>query len=86
MKKARLTRYLNAVTIKYDNRRTTIAEKEDGYRIIFYRMKTDDDDNYPNLNIIRGKIVQTEIGLSVEASEILLAALAEMFNVKIIKA
>jgi hypothetical protein len=86
-KRARLTRYTNAVTIKYDNRRTTIIDEGD-YVYQFNRMKDPDDDRIPSARIIhiRDKVIQTEIRISKEGSEMLLAALASMFNVKIVKA
>lgn len=81
----RVTHYANAISYKFDNRRVTVSNNENGGIGLEFRCI---DHNYTPHTVnecIHGKIALTYLNLSHEASELLMIGLAERLGYKLIK-
>jgi hypothetical protein len=76
--------YKNAISIKFDNRRVTVAKTGKGFVFEFRII----DNNYSPAcfsELIHGKLSLTTIQLSKEASEIVMMSLAELMGFDVVK-
>ena len=71
--------YGNGVTWKFDNRRVSVIQEENGFA---FQFKTLDRDSAPHVNcrFDRGVLHTTTMRLSREAGELLMFSLAEMIG------
>lgn len=83
--KMRMTRYLNAVSIKSKtNSRVNIrALKNGGYELEFVRIsKNANINSFVKFNVVKGRLCATELRLSEESAEALFYGLGEMLGLK----
>jgi len=85
------TRYPNAISTKFDNRRVTVIKLDDGFGVEFRSIPKDSDSIKAKSRIIlgvtskivHGKMLVTQLKLTKEAAEILMLSLADQMGFKI---
>ena len=88
--KPRTTRYNNAIVAKFDNRRCTVFNKKNGNFVLeFKRLSKSDDDieaiRAQSIELVKGKIIETRVGLTKETAEVVMLSLAELLGYQVIE-
>ena len=88
--KPRTTRYNNAVVSKFDNRRCSVIYRTQTRLVLeFKRLAQADDDieaiRSQSIELVKGKIIETRVGLTKETAEVIMLSLAELLGYQVME-